>query len=180
MKKTTLNQIVDFKINLISAQQILSLSIKRVALILVLFTSITFGQTNNCKAILIVENNGNIRSTPLDGTYYSMIITNTGNSSDTYSLSSINVNSSCSNDDGSSTVNNVLINADIIDSNRNPINEITLNSGESVNFYVHITIPLGTIINKWSCTQIIAKSKSCTNYKVDSVLHTFVINPSKD
>jgi hypothetical protein len=180
MKKNTQNQIVTSKNNFISAQKSLLLSIKRVSFILVFFTSIVFGQSNNCKANLIVEDNGYIRSTPLEGTYYSMIITNTGNSSDTYSLSSSNINSSCTNNDGTSTASNVVVNTDFIDPNRNPITEITVNSGESVNFYVHITVPIGTPINKWSCTQIIAESKTCTNYKVDSVLHTFVINPSKD
>lgn len=180
MKKTTLNQIVNIKTELISAKQSLSLFIKRVSYILVFFTSIAFGQSNNCKANLIVENNGYIRSTPLDGTYYSMILTNTGNSSDTYMLTSNNVNSTCTNNDDTSTASNVVVNTDFIDSNRTPITEITVNSGESVNFYVHITVPIGTTINKWSCTQIIAESKTCANYKVDTVLHTFVINPSKD
>lgn len=39
MKKTTLNQIVDFKINLVFTKQILSLSLKRALLVLVFSTS---------------------------------------------------------------------------------------------------------------------------------------------
>jgi hypothetical protein len=51
MKKNTLYQIVDFKINLISAQQILSLSIKRVLLILMFFISFVNISAQNVKSL---------------------------------------------------------------------------------------------------------------------------------
>jgi hypothetical protein len=51
MKKTTLNQIVDFKINLISSQQILSLTIKRVLLILVFSISFVNMSAQNSSSI---------------------------------------------------------------------------------------------------------------------------------
>ncbi|WP_264554213.1 hypothetical protein [Flavobacterium sp. N2038] len=145
-----------------------------------LLTTISFAQSGSCKAILVVENNGNIRNTPPDGTYYSMILTNNGSSTDTYVLSAKNVNSTCSNTDGSSTSRNIVVGTDFIDSTKSTISEITLNAGESVNFFIHITIPAGTPVEKWSCNQITATSKSCTNYSVDSLLHTFVINPAND
>lgn len=145
-----------------------------------LIAATSFAQSGSCNALLIVENNGNIRSTPLDGTYYSMVLTNNSSSTDTFVLSSKNINASCTNTDGSSTTSNVIINTDFIDSERNSLGEITLNAGESVNFYIHITVPAGTSIQKWSCNQIIATSKNCTNYAVDTVLHTYIINPVND
>ena len=51
MKKTTLNQIVDFKINLISAQQIFSLTIKRVLLILVFSISFVNMSAQNSSSV---------------------------------------------------------------------------------------------------------------------------------
>ena len=51
MKKTTLNQTVDFKINLISAQQILSLSIKRALLILMFFISFVNISAQNSSSV---------------------------------------------------------------------------------------------------------------------------------
>lgn len=145
-----------------------------------LIASISFAQSGSCNALLIVENNGNIRSTPLDGTYYSMVLTNNSSSTDTFVLSSKNINASCSNTDGSSTANNVIITTDFIDSERNSLSEITLDAGQSVNFYIHITIPTGTSTQKWSCNQITATSKNCSNYAVDTVLHTYIINPVND
>lgn len=141
--------------------------------------NISFAQSG-CNATLIVENNGNIRSTPLDGTYYAMVLTNNGSSTDTYLLASKNINSSCSNTDDSPATSNVFINAAFIDSEKNSISEITLNAGQTMNFYVHIAVPVGTTVEKWSCNQITATSKNCTNYSVDTVLHTYVINPVND
>ncbi len=149
-------------------------------LILALTTTMSFGQSSSCAADLKVEKDRNIRSTPPDGTYYTMIITNTGNSLDTFYLSTVNINSSCSNTDGSSTVKNVDLEAFILDMKFVPINKISLNKGQSTSFLVHITVPPFTTVNNWCCTKIIAKSKSCTTYKVETVLHTLVINPNED
>jgi uncharacterized membrane protein len=128
---------------------------------------------------LIVENNGNTRSTPLDGTYYSMILTNTGSSTDTYVLGISNVNATCSNTDGSTTASNISINSSFIDSTKSTITEIKLSPGESSNFYIHVTVPAGTAINKWSCDQVTAKSKNCSAVS-STVLHTLVINSVND
>ncbi|MBF4518415.1 hypothetical protein IRZ71_18825 [Flavobacterium sp. ANB] len=141
--------------------------------------NISFAQSG-CNATLIVENNGNIRSTPLDGTYYAMVLTNNGLSTDTYLLTSKNINSSCTNTDDSTATSNVIITADFIDSEKTAIDQITLSAGQTINFYVHITVPVGTAVEKWSCNQITATSKNCTNYSADTVLHTYVINPVND
>ena len=149
-------------------------------LLFCLFTGISFAQSGSCNATLIVENNGNVRSTPLDGTYYAMVLTNNSSSTDTFILASKNINLSCANTDGSPNSGNVSINAFFIDSEKNPISEITLNAGQSVNFYVHITVPNGTTVDKWSCNLITATPKNCSNYSADTVLHTYVINPVND
>lgn len=150
------------------------------SLLFCLITGISFAQSGSCNASLIVENNGNVRSTPFDGTYYSMILTNKGASTDTFLLSAKNINSTCTNTDGSPTGTNVSVTAHFIDSEKNPISEMTLNAGQSVIFYIYVTVPIGTSPDKWSCNQIIATSKNCTNYSTDTVLHTYVINPVND
>lgn len=149
-------------------------------LLFCVITTISFAQSGSCNATLIVENNGNIRSTPVEGTYYSMILTNNGASTDTFLLSAKNSNSSCANTDGSPSGTNVSLTADFINSEKSPISELTLNSGQSVNFFLHVSVPIGTPADKWSCNQIIATSKNCTNYSTDTVLHTYVINPVND
>lgn len=150
------------------------------AILFCLTTSVSFAQSGSCNGTLVVENNGNIRSTPPDGTYYSMVLTNNSSSTDTFILSTKNINTSCTNPDESTTAGNITINSNFIDSERNPLSEITLTTGQSVNFYIHITIPPGTSLQKWSCDQITATSKNCTNYSIDTVLHTYIINPAND
>ncbi|WP_316633126.1 hypothetical protein [uncultured Flavobacterium sp.] len=149
-------------------------------LIFILISTFAFAQSGSCNATLIVENNGNIRSTPPAGTYYSMVLTNNSSSTDTYILSAKNINNSCANTDGSSTATNVIINTDFIDSQKSTISEISIGAGQSVNFYIHVTLPVNTAVEKWSCDQITATSKNCTNYSINTVLHTYIINPSND
>lgn len=146
-------------------------------LIFVLNSSIALGQ---CNAEIKVEKDRNIRSTPQDGTYYAMILTNKGNANDLFSLSASSLNSGCANPDGSTTDKNVKLNPVFLDSNRNPITEISVNKGQTVPFFVHILVPANTPYNKWNCTQIIAKPRSCNNYETSTILHTLVINPNED
>jgi hypothetical protein len=141
---------------------------------------VAFGQSSSCSAEFGVEKDRNIRSVPPDGTYYKMIITNNGDATDTYSLSIKNINNECFNNDGSSTTNNVNLNFAFLDANMQPIDEITLDEGQFVNFFVFVTVPTGTAVKKWNCSLVTAQSKSCSNYKVDATLHTFVINPNED
>lgn len=148
--------------------------------ILIVNSAITYGQSNVCNASLKVEQERNTRSTPLEGTYYSMIISNSSSFSDTFSLLSLNINSSCRNSDGSSSANNVNIEAAFLDANLKSINEISISAGESIKFFLHITVPRGTATNKWCCTQIIAESKTCSNYKVNTILHTLIIDSNDD
>lgn len=167
--------------DLIDANPVSKINSKFILVLIVILTStFSFAQRGSCNATLVVENNGNNRSTPPNGTYYSMILSNNGSSTDTYTLNTKNINSNCSNTDGSSTANNVIINTNFIDSEKNDISQITIGAGQSVNFYIHVTLPMGTPVEKWSCNQVTATSKNCTNYSISTVLHTYVINPAND
>ncbi|HSD08655.1 hypothetical protein [Flavobacterium sp.] len=150
------------------------------ALILFIITFSSFGQSNNCSAKLIVEDDGYVDSAAASGVLYNMIITNNGSSTDTYTLSSVNVNSTSKNPDDSETNNNVLLNTAFLDSQKNVITEITVNPGESVTFYSKLTIPVGTVLAKWSNNKIIATSTKCNSYKVEIILHTYVLKPNND
>lgn len=146
--------------------------------IFMLFTVNSYSQS--CKANLAVDHDLNVGSCSPKGTYYLMVITNTGSSTNTYSLSATNINSTCSNTDGSSTASNINLETSFVDTNLNPINQISVGPGQSVNFYSHVTIPSGTNTKKWCCSQVFAESQDCTNYKVSTVLHTFYSGPSED
>lgn len=154
--------------------------IRCIILIFVLNTATALGQSSSCNAEVKVEKDRNTRSTPQDGTYYAMLISNNGNANDVFRLSALNVNSTCSNNDGSSAAKNVNLNPIFLDSNRNPITEISVNRGQTVSFFVHMLVPANTEINRWNCTQIIAKPRLCNNYQVSTILHTLVINPNED
>lgn len=154
-------------------------SLTVIVLFLLLNSLSSFGQTS-CQADFNVYKGRNIRSVPLDGTYYTMVITNKGTTRNIYSLSAKNINATCANTDGSSSVGNVNINSTFLDWDRNAISQVEIGAGQSVKFLVRITVPPGTSINKWCCTQISASSNDCSNYRVSTVLHTLVINPSEE
>lgn len=189
--KTTLNLLIAFISNVIQKTILFLLAFfnKKAwstplkisyILFLVLCTAISFAQSGSCSARLQVEKDRDTRSTPPDGTYYTLIISNTGTSDETYTLSSSNVNGSCANNDGSSTIGNVNLSTYFVDINLNPISEISLSPGQTVSFLVNVKVPVGTTVNKWNCTQITATSSSCSNYKVNTILHTLVSDPNQD
>lgn len=155
-----------------------TLKFKLFSFFLILNSLFAFSQT--CNANLDVVKNRNTRSTTSEGTYYKMSITNSGSTSDEYTLSSQNINNICTNNDGSNTTTNVGLNVSFEDNNFNSITKITINPGETFTFLAHITVPAGTPVEKWCCTQITAISNICKSYKVNTTLHTLVINSNDD
>lgn len=166
------------KLNFSSASVFISkLKFKLLILLMISNSCFTFSQT--CNANLEVSKNRNVRSTASTGTYYKMTLTNNG-PNDVFTLSSLNTNTICTNSDGSSTTTNVALNVTFEDLTFNTINSISVNSGETINFLVHITVPSGTPINRWCCNQVTASSNLCSNYKINTTLHTLVINSNDD
>ncbi len=135
-----------------------------------------YGQSSTCKVVLKAEKDRNSRSTTQTGTYYKMIITNSGESKNTFELSYVNINSNCSNEDGTSTASNIDLNLEFLDLNLSPLYQLSLNKGETITFLAHVIVPNGTIPNKWCCSKVIAKSNNCSNYSIDSVLHTLLVS----
>lgn len=156
------------------------LALRNKILIVTLVLNSTFAFSQTCNANLKVSKNRSIRSATSAGTYYKMSISNDGINNDVYTLSFLDINNICTNSDGSSNTSNVVLNISFEDNNFSPINTIAVNSGETLNFLVHVTVPVGTTLNKWCCTQITASSNTCSNYKINTTLHTLVINSNDD
>lgn len=142
--------------------------------------AISYSQSNQCNATLIVEKDRNVRSAPQNGTYYSMILTNNATVTNTFSLNSSIINNSCQNPDNSSSSQNVIVTSNFLDKNLNSISEITISPGQKIKFFVHITVPIGTSTSKWCCTKISATSNICPTYEVNTVLQTLVIKSTED
>jgi hypothetical protein len=140
-----------------------------------------FGQFNSCIADLRVENDINAQSSSSTAAaLYNMVLTNKSSTKDTYSLNAVNINSTCVNTDGSSSTGNVNLTITFLDTNQQPISNIAINAGQSASFFVKTTVPNGTAYNKWCCTKVNAESTTCSNYNVNTILHTLVINPNED
>jgi hypothetical protein len=171
MKTTTLRKI---------DKNFASYLLRCLLIIFVLNASFVLGQSSSCNAEIKVEKDRSTRSTPQDGTYFPMVLSNKGNSNDVFRLTAASINSGCANPDGSDVSKNVKLNPVFLDANRNPITEISVNKGQTVSFFVHMLVPANTAFNKWNCTQVTAKPRSCSNYETSTVLHTLVINPNED
>lgn len=148
--------------------------------VLLLSSSIIYSQSNSCKATLQADKNRFTKSAPPEGVSYLLHISNTGTANSVYSLSATNINSSCSNNDGTSTSSNVNLNVTFTDMNSIPINQIALNPGETITFLVQIKVPISTAVNKWNCSQINAIANECPSYTISTVLHTMVSDPSSE
>ncbi len=160
-----------------TSANVIKATILKATLLLFAFNATTVSA--QCSASLKVDQDRNTRSTPHAGTYYAMVITNKGKAADTFSLSTVNVNATAQNSDGSSTAKNVVLNVEFLDKGLKPIRDIKVNPGETVSFFAHILVPKETPFDRWSLAQVVAKSKNCSNYKVDTILHTLVINANE-
>ncbi len=157
-----------------------SKKLRTTILFFIFFNSFLYGQTTKCNVSLNVEKQRNTRSTTLEGTYYAMILTNISATQSTYTLTSENRNLDCQNPDNTSSNDNVELKINFLYEKLKPINEISIQSGQKIKFFVHITVPKNTNINKWSCTEILANSKECTDYEVRTLIKTLVISASED
>lgn len=154
---------------------------KFISILFFIFSSI-LSYSQNCNVKLNVEKNRDTRSTPSTGTFYKMTITNLGNSIDTYVISTQNINSRCNNANGriQDLSNKSILEAKSLDLNQIENNRLTVNPGQTLNFLVKITVPQGTAINSWCCTEVVAQSTNCSNVKSSIGLYTLVINSSEE
>lgn len=169
-----------YSINLSSTFSKCSSNFRILFSIILLYSSFSFGQKNNCNATLSVNNNRNTRSTPSSGTYYSLFLTNNSTTENHFKLSSKNGNLNCQNPDNSLTKNNVELKIDFLDESLKPIHEIAIEGGRKVTFFVHVSVPSNTPSNTWSCTEIIASATNCNNYEIKTLLKTLVISSSEE
>ena len=148
----------------------------------ILFTSFCYSQNMNCSVSLGVEKDRNTRSTTISGTFYKMTISNTGNTSDSYIITYQNINRAPNSEEFRISNTQLIsnLNAAILDNNKNILNRITLNPGETATFLVHITIPIGTQTNSWCHTQIIAQSTKCSAINSKTILNILLINPNEE
>lgn len=155
---------------------------KKIITILFFIFSSILSYSQNCNVELKVEKNRDTRSTPSTGTFYKMTITNLGSSTDTYIIRTQNINSRCNSSNSriqDPTVKSVL-EAKSLDLNQIENNRLTVNPGQTLTFLVKITVPQGTAMNSWCCTEVIAQSTNCSNVKSSTGLYTLVINSSEE
>jgi len=163
---------------------------KTIIILLTTFLASTFNINKNvdnyqdCKADLSVEKNRSFKSADEEGTQFTLYLENTSSKTATYVLSTKNLEEPCDNlkgraNSGANVNLNVSIqsNNGVISSSKGN-NEVTLRSGETHKFFVNITVPEGTRYNTWSCIEVSATSKSCTNSE-STILSVFVPDPSE-
>lgn len=143
-----------------------------------LIHSFSFAQ-GNCQATLEVSKNRNSRSSTTNGTYFKLTLTNVSVIADTYDLTYINNSNTCSSGT-ENQIGNVNLNIQFENLNFNSLSKIVLQPNESIEFYAHIIIPLGTPINKWCCSEIIATSNNCSSYQIITDIHTYVITTNNE
>lgn len=144
------------------------------------FSGSVFAQFG-CKATLVVDKNANIGTLNNGSIYYPLVLSNTGNQSDSFTISAVNINGSCKNNDLSDSSLNVNLSFTFLDKNLNLIQgPISLLVNESILFYVKVDKPTGTNVKRWNCTQIEAKSSNCSDYKTQTDIQTFVLDPNED
>jgi len=126
---------------------------------------------------------GKIKMSTNSTFYYLVVVQNTGNVWDKYTLYVDPDNpefADCTNPDGSTNTRNQKLFNQIQDLDGNPITETDwIAPGETFLFYLQLTTPPGTSANRWNCTDLVVTSTICGREKTETY-HTNTINPSND
>jgi hypothetical protein len=145
-------------------------------LFLLLF-SVSGIYAQNCKVSITAENN--IESVNSEGRIYFMELQNSGNQDLSLALSVVN-NNSCVNPDQTQGNSNVNLNAQILTEEKQLIvGNILLKSNDVYKFLVKVTVPKGTSINHWNCSEVKAISDACPDMSVSLILNTYIPNPEE-
>lgn len=109
---------------------------------------------------------------------FQMRIENIGNSTEIFTIYADDYNGTGENPDGSSLENNINLTQELLDMNLNSINgELSLNPGETFDFILKLTLPLGNQYDIWNCTEIKAINNSCPENEGRAVVYTYIPVP---
>ncbi len=155
------------------------LIISRKLITLLFFFTISFIGTSvfaqNCNAELVVEKNRNTRSANEDGAAFSLVLTNNSSITTTYNITTINLEKSCANKNRRTSLSNVNLNI-VIQGNT----QISLGAGQSYNFKIQVSVPIGTPYYRWSCIEVQAKSDACKSISANTLLKVYVPDPTEE
>ena len=109
---------------------------------------------------------------------FQMRIENTGSSTEIFTIYADDYNGTGENPDGSSLENNIDLTQELLDMNLNAISgELSLNPGETFDFILKLTLPLGNQYDIWNCTEIKAINNSCPENEGRAVVFTYIPVP---
>jgi hypothetical protein len=131
----------------------------------------------DCSLVLTAKNN--IESVNDEGRVYFITLQN--NSSEAILLNlSVTNNNSGKNPDETSSIDNVKLNARILNTEGQEMtSKIKLVPKQLLEFQVKVTVPVGTPIKRWNNLLLKASTDKCNNYSASLILYTFIPNPEE-
>jgi hypothetical protein len=131
----------------------------------------------DCSLALTAKNN--IESVNEEGRVYFITLQNSSSEAILLNLSVTN-NNSGKNPDETSSIDNVKLNARVLNTEGQEMSsKIKLESKQSLEFQVKVTVPAGTPIEHWNNLLLKASSEKCNNYSTSLILYTFIPNPEE-
>lgn len=68
----------------------------------------------------------------------------------------------------------------LLDANKNGIEQMTVQSGRSIEFYVKLSRPLNARLNTWNCTEIVAVDQNGKPLSNAITIESLIPNPSNN
>lgn len=136
-----------------------------------------FAWSQNCNATLTVEKNRNVKSAYQDDpATFRMVLTNTTAGSVTYIINTKNLEQSCANDIHRTSAPNVALNVAVRSTtSAGPVvDAITLSPGETRKFNIEVGVPQNTPKDRWSCIEVSAQGKNCSQPAASTTLRVYV------
>jgi len=114
-------------------------------------------------------------------TTFSLKIENKGNTPENIVLGIKNNNLNCKNPDDSSNSGNVELNPSLEDAATNlPIENLTLQPGESHIFTVRVKVPQQIALHAWNCAEVTATPADCPSSFASFKLYSYVDSPDAE
>ncbi len=149
-----------------------------IVLLLAFPAAITFAQ-NNCKANITVLKNRNVKTITNSEYTFTLYLENSGSKAGEFTITANNANGSNENPDGSPTGSNIELTHQLLDTGMNPIsNPVLVKAGETFSFLLKLSVPEGSPIEAWNCTEVSVEADNCVLAPGSILLYVF--NPDPD
>lgn len=148
----------------------------------VMFLSSYQGHAQSCNSTIAVKKGRDTRSADTKaGTQFTFEITNSSNSSVTYTLDAVQPARSCvQTEKTKGTQLNAALDVGFLTATRQSANTVTVPARQTVSFKARVSVPKGIKPGQWACIEVQANSGNCPAGSVATNVYVLITDPNEN